>query len=146
MIVLVCGPPGVGKTTVTTMLQQRLADETIPVRVLHSDDYGRHPYDRMFEAVQGSDAHWLLDGTFYKREWREQFRRLDDVRVVSLRASEETCVRRNREREDPISERGVHVVWREFEEPDADLTVDTDDLSPEVVVECVFEAWQRWTA
>lgn len=100
--------------------------------MLHSDDFARRTYERMYERVRDAGGDWILDGTFYRRIHRERFRRLDDdCYVVWVRASLETCLARNGEREEPISERGVHVVFAEFEPPREDLTLDTEELSPD---------------
>lgn len=145
MIVVVCGPPGVGKTTVATRLRDRLADRGRAFDLCHSDEFSRRTYGQMYERVAAvPDRDWLLDGTFYRREWRERFRALGDVRVVSLTAPLETCLRRNREREDSIDERGVHVIYREFEPSDPDLVLDTATLSPDDAVEAALDAVERW--
>jgi adenylylsulfate kinase len=96
----------------------------------------------MFAQVADSapDEHWILAGTFYKRRFWTPFERLDGVVVVHLHADLETCLARNRRREAPIDETGVHVVWREFDPPDADLRVDVTDLSPRAVVDRVVAA------
>jgi adenylylsulfate kinase len=69
------------------------------------------------------------------------FQRLDDeVQFVYLRADLETCLARNRERDDPIDERGVRVVYHEFDPPRADVTVETTDRSVAETVALVTEA------
>ena len=129
MLVILCGPPASGKTTLARGLRERLAARGHEFDVLHSDDFRRRTYERMTERVREAGGDWILDGTFFRREHRERLRRLDDCFVVWVRASLETCLARNREREEPISERGVHVMVAEFEPPRADLTLDTDELS-----------------
>lgn len=100
--------------------------------MLHSDDFARRTYERMYERVRDAGGDWILDGTFYRRIHCERFHRLDDdCYVVWVRASLETCLARNRGRERPISEQGVHVVFAEFELPREDLTLDTEELSPD---------------
>ena len=146
MIVVICGSPGAGKTTVATRVADRLEACGEPVRLVHSDEFSRRTYERLLERVADGpdDVTWLVDGTFYRREWQEQFRTLGDVRFVLVTASLETCLERNRRREDAIDEQGVHVVYREFEAPEADLEVDTDELSATEAVERVLEALDRW--
>jgi adenylylsulfate kinase len=129
VIVVVCGPPGAGKTTLVTELRDRLADRGRPFALVHSDDFSRRTYERLYDRVAGSEGDWIVDATFYERAWQERFRALDDLRVVLVTASLETCLARNRAREDPISETGVRVVHAEFVRPDADLVLDTDELS-----------------
>lgn len=129
VLVVLCGPPGAGKTTLARGLRERLAARGREFGVLHSDDFARRPYDRLYERVREAGGDWILDGTFYRRIHRERFRRFDDCYVVWVRASLATCLARNRERESPISERGVHAMFAEFEPPREDLLIDTDDLA-----------------
>ena len=140
VIVIICGPPAAGKTTVTTLLSERLEERGLAVRTLDSDAFSRNTYDRMYERVADSDEHWILAGTFYKRRWQVRFRDLEDVFVVFLEADLETCLERNRRRGDSIDEGAVHIVWREFDEPEADLTVDVTEGTPDAVVDRILAA------
>lgn len=134
MIVIICGPAGAGKTTVANLLRKRLEEIGLPFRMLDSDQFGRNPYEQMYEQVERSGGNWLLAGTFYKRTWQERFRTLPDVVVVYLEAELETCLERNRRRSDPIDEAAIHIIWHEFDEPDADVTIDVNERSPNEVV------------
>lgn len=142
MIVILCGPPGVGKTTVATRLVECLEERGLSVELVHSDEFSSPTYERMYGHVRDANGSgdWLLDGTFYRREWRERFRRLGEVRVVHLTASLETCLERNRERSEPIDETGVHVIYREFERPRTALTIDTDEVGVGEAVERIVDA------
>lgn len=145
MLVVLCGPPASGKTTLALRLRERLAAQGREFDVLHSDDFTRRTYERMYERVRDAGGDWILDGTFYRRIHRERFRRLDDdCYVVWVRASLETCLARNREREEPISERGVHVMFAEFEPPRAALTLDTEELSVSAALDRLEAAACRW--
>lgn len=143
-ILLFCGPPGAGKTTLATRVRGRLAGTGRRFRIVHSDEFSRRTYERMYERVAEEGGDWILDGTFYRRGWRERFRDVGDVRVIHVTASLDTCLERNRERADAIDERGVHVIYREFEEPDADLAIDTDETSVEDAVGIVEQGVDRW--
>ena len=145
MIVVVCGPPGAGKTTVASHAVERLVDAGNELRVLRSDDFRSPVYDRLFERVAADpDGNWLLDGTFYRTEWRERFRRFGEVREVYVRAALESCLRRNRERADPIDEAGVRTIHAKFERPREDLLLDTDALSVEEASEALYRAMAAW--
>lgn len=144
VLVILCGPPASGKTTLARGLRERLASRGRGVSVLHSDDFRRRTYEQMAARVREAGGHWILDGTFYRRDHRERFWRLDDCFVVWVRASLETCLDRNREREEPVSERGVHVMFAEFEPPRADLTLETDELSAETALDRLEAAVRSW--
>ena len=106
----------------------------------------RDTYERMYRRVLGTDDDWTVNGTFYRREWRERFYDFGVGRIVCVTTSLETCLRRSRERADPIDEDGVHVVHREFDRPRADLTVDTVETPLDIATERVAEAAERWFA
>lgn len=147
MILVHCGPPGVGKTTIAERLQRRLREKRHDFRLLHSDDFSRNTYEQMYEGVTEADPEtdWILDGTFYRRELQERFRSLPDAHLVYVAASREAALERNRERENPIEEQGVYAMHGKFEEPEnPDLTLDTDELSVEEAVDALERYVHEW--
>lgn len=144
MLVVLCGLPASGKTTLARGLRERLAARGHEFDVLHSDDFARRTYERMYERVRDAGGDWILDGTFYRRLHRERFRRLDDCYVVWVRAPPETCLARNRAREEPIPAAGVRAMIADFEPPRANLTLDTDALSAAAALDQLEAAALRW--
>jgi adenylylsulfate kinase len=144
VILVVCGPPGAGKTTLATRLHRRLEADGHEFRVVHTDDLSTPVYERLFERVAAApEANWLLDGTFYEREYQERVREFPDVRFVLVTADRDTCIRRNHER-DGIPERAVKAIYDEFDRPDADFVVDTDVLRVAAAVDLVSERVREW--
>lgn len=160
MILVVCGPPGAGKTTVALGLNRRLEADGYEFRVVHTDDFATPVYDHLFERVaEAPEASWLLDGTFYKAKWQARIQGFPDVYVLLVTAGRDTCIRRNYERDgsaasdassassdvsDGVSDRAVKTIYDEFDWPDADFTVDTDVLRVETAVDLAYERVQEW--
>lgn len=86
-------------------------------------------------SLHDPETEWILDGTFYKQQWRDRFRGFGDVTLAYITADLETCLERNRHRDDPIDEQGVYVIYHEFDEPEADIVLNTDVLAPNEAVE-----------
>ena len=141
MIILFFGPVASGKSTIARMVAERLPGS----HVLTSDMFRRRTYSRLIREVarlKDTCRYLVVDGTFYKRRWREELREAvgeTPMLEVYVHCSLETCLRRNRERGSPVPERAVHVIWSEFEPPETpDVEVDTDRLSPEEATERIL--------
>lgn len=144
MIVVVCGPPAAGKTTLVDRVETRLAAEGVDVATLHSDDFSTDTYDRLYDRVAAApERDWIVDGTFYREAWQARFADLG-ARFVLVTAPLDVRLERNRRRDDPISETGVHVVSAEFRAPDADLTLDTGTLGVDAAADRLHDAAVEW--
>ncbi|MEM2874820.1 MAG: ATP-binding protein [Candidatus Hadarchaeales archaeon] len=130
MIIVIYGPPASGKSTVATEMAKRLEG----AKVLTSDEFRRKTYSRFLREASllaGKGKHLVLSGTFYRKAWRDEARRIasesgERVIFVRLRCSLETCLRRNRERASPVEEKAVRIIHAEFEEGDEDLSINTE--------------------
>ncbi|KYH38171.1 MAG: hypothetical protein AYL28_004640 [Candidatus Bathyarchaeota archaeon B23] len=147
-VILLCGPLAVGKSSIARRLGELLPNS----RVISTEAFKQRAYRRLMKALidgLGRYRYIILDGTFYRRRWRERVREIvgDDGRVftILLRAPLEVCLRRNRERAGPIPEGAVHIIWKEFEWPEeADLEVETDKIDVEEAVKLILERVRRW--
>lgn len=143
MIILFCGIPGSGKTTIAEILATRLS-AIGRVKLLTSDRMKPPVYRRMFQALEaGREEDFLiLDATFYKREWRDRVAELaagETIVTVYLHCPREIALQRNRERALRISDRALHIVYHRMEPPDhSDLTVDTSESAPGEAAELIF--------
>ncbi|MCD6248446.1 MAG: AAA family ATPase [Hadesarchaea archaeon] len=147
MIVVLCGPPASGKSTIARELARRLKGS----KVITSDEFKRKTYKHVFEEAErlaGKVKYLILNGTFYKRVWQERAREIgrekkERVLIVRITCPLKICVERNRKRKNPIPERVVRIIHREFEEPRADTTIDTKDTSPDDAVETIIAEYWR---
>jgi len=136
MLVLVCGLPGAGKTTVAGDVVDRLDAVRLRTDVVRKDlfedpTYSEAETDAVYESVReradaalaaGEDV--VLDGTFREREFRRPAYELAadhgvDCVVLKVEADDEVVRARIREREDDVSDADVSVYeqYRDRFEP-----------------------------
>lgn len=143
MIIVFCGVPASGKSTIAKTLKEKLQD----VYLLVSDDIGARTYCNIMKQVKektGRYRYMVIDATFYRKKWRDELGEAVDgrdvVKLVYIHCSPETCLVKNRGRKDSIPEKAVHIIWNCFEKPgDPDVSIDTDELTPEEAVEKILE-------
>lgn len=136
MLVLVCGLPGAGKTTVAGDVVDRVGAVRIRTDVVRKDLFEEPTYsdaetDEVYESVRqradaalaaGDDV--VLDGTFREREFRAPAYRLAaehdvDYVVLKVEADDDVVRKRIRQREDDASDADVSVYehYRDRFEP-----------------------------
>ncbi|HTM08529.1 MAG TPA: AAA family ATPase [Verrucomicrobiae bacterium] len=145
MIILFCGIPGSGKTTISDILAARLA-KIGRVKVLSSDRLRPPVYRRIFntlESDRGKEDFLILDATFYKKEWRERVEALardERVLTVHLECRREAALKRNQQRRPKISDRALHIVYHRMERPERPgIAIDTETTGAEAAAERIFD-------
>lgn len=123
-VVVLCGLPGVGKTTVGEMIAERTGGRLLRTDVVRKELFAEPTYSEgetetvyatLFERAVGAAADGrpaILDGTFRDRGLRERAaaaaERADvPVVFVEVTCEAETAVRRIRERTDDESDAGI---------------------------------------
>jgi adenylylsulfate kinase-like enzyme len=143
MILVLCGPAGAGKSSIALRLMEELDD----AHLISSDSFKRKAYDRIMREVEGrrgKQEYLVIDATFYKKRWRDNLREIageeEKVVTVFIECSLEACLRRNQERETPIPEAAIHIIWKGFERPDApDIHVNTEEFGVEQAVDKILK-------
>lgn len=145
MIILFCGIPGSGKTTIATLLAERLSGPG-NVQVLSSDKLRAPVYKKILKAIapENRTADLLvLDATFFKRELRRQVKALagaERVVTVYLDCPLQVALERNRARQPNISEKAVHIVFHRMEPPNSPtIKIDTAITAPVEAAAKIFE-------
>ncbi len=145
ILVVVCGPPGVGKTTVAEAIADRVDGRLLRTDVIRKElapdpAYTQAETDRVYDELL-SRAHTsiqhgapvVLDGTFRRRAYRDQARQLAASTGVAFELARVTCdettVReRLAERNGDASDADAAVyatIREEFEQVEGDhITVD----------------------
>ena len=144
MIILFCGIPGSGKSTIAEILAKRLA-ALGPVEMFSSDKLRGPVYEKFFKILaqdrQRADF-VIFDATFYKKEWREQISALAQSAVVTvyLNCPLEIALERNKERQPRISEKAVHIMFHRMEPPEKpDIGIDSATMTAADAAEKIFE-------
>jgi predicted kinase len=126
--VVVCGLPGVGKTTVAEDIAERLdgrllRTDVIRKEILSDPDYTEEEarmvyhemFDRASEIIEDGGS-TVLDGTFKEEGYREHATALSETLDVEFRLVKVECA------EDVVRER---IEGREDDESDADFEIHT---------------------
>lgn len=143
-LVVVCGLPGAGKSTVATAVTDRLDAALVRTDVVRKElfsdpsytaEESRRTYEAMFERagsyLAGGDS-VVLDGTFRRAARRQQARDLAERRdaalqLVRVSCDEQTAKERIRSRADDPSDADVDVydlLREEFEPVEDPVVVD----------------------
>ncbi|MFC7082359.1 AAA family ATPase [Halorussus caseinilyticus] len=147
-LVVVCGLPGVGKTTVAEDIAERLdarllRTDVIRKEILSDPDYTeeearmvyREMFDRAREEVEDG-GNVVLDGTFKDTRYRNRATVVSesleaDFRLVKVECAEEEVRDRIESREDDESDADfeIHAMYREQFDPISmdHLTVDNSE-------------------
>jgi len=130
MFVVVFGPPCSGKSSLVKRLHEKFGGE-----VVSSDEFKGRRYGRLFErcARLASEDFVFVNGTFFKRGLREDMREIGGEQLwVFLWCGLDVALERNRLRKDRIGERGLKIMFSEFEMPgldEYDVKLDSGALS-----------------
>ncbi|MEM2892753.1 MAG: AAA family ATPase [Candidatus Bathyarchaeia archaeon] len=123
-----------------------MAERLEDAMIIPSERFKGRVYERMFREAErrlGRQEYLILDATFYKEAYRRRMMELESkgekVVTILLDCPLEICLKRNRERERPIPERAVKIIWREFERPETpDIYIDTGTSSVEEAVKTIL--------
>ena len=136
MVIIFCGIPGSGKSTIAKILVKKL-EKRSKVKLLISDEIRGKRYERIYswigENLNRADC-LIVDATFYKKEWREKVKEIangKNVFLCYLHCSLRTCLKRNQKRKPSFPERVIHIINAEMEKPkNPDISIDTDKIKP----------------
>lgn len=140
MVIIFCGVPGTGKSTVVKKLANLLRKKG-SVRFFISDQIPGQRYKRIFNLLRESldkTDYILIDGTFYKKKWREEIKEIagkENVFTCYLHCSLKSCLERNKGREPSVPDKATYIIEKEMEKPqEPDISIDTDEVNPEEAV------------
>ena len=162
VLIVFCGPSGVGKTTVARMVSEDLARKIPTIHVQtdiirkmfinpsYSKSESHAVYSILYNIARKllpQNYNVILDGTFLDNSYRKRaigiaryFRKR--YLIVGLKADLSTLIERNKSRspEEHVPEKTVAGFWIRFQYPVNGIIIDTDSHSPE---ECTRIVLQR---
>lgn len=145
MIILFCGGPGSGKSTIARLLIRELRKKGTARRII-SDRLSSPHYPKIFKFMRENldkDDFLILDATFYKKKWRDEVYKIARGRrkvfLVYVTCSLKSAVERNKKRKDDVIPPAIHIIRNKMERPRRyDIRIDTDKLGPEEAVKKVL--------
>lgn len=136
MIIVFCGIPGSGKSTIARILIKKLK-ELGSYKIFISDKVGGQVYKKISKFLKenlGKVNFILIDATFYKRRWQEmvyKIARNHKILIAYLHCSLKTCLKRNKKREPKIPEKAIYIIHHQMERPkNPDISINTDKIKP----------------
>jgi len=146
MIIIFCGIPGAGKSTIAKRLVKKLQKFGKTCKIFVSDKVGSKVYQKALDFLKknrGKFDFLIFDATFYKRGWREIIQKeagSEKVFIIYLYCPLEICLERNRKRKPQIPEKAVHIIFHQMEIPEnPDISIDTEKIKPKEAVELILK-------
>lgn len=151
-IIVVRGPLGVGKTTVSKILAQNLHGEYISVDQILADNNLSNgdgiPLESFLKVNQiilditkKSEKKFIVDGNFYYREQIEDLKNKfkDDIIFFTLLSGIEKCIERDSKREKALGEDSARYVYMITTQIKEGQEIDNSNLTAEETVERIME-------
>ena len=158
MIILICGYPGVGKTTVAHELAPLikavvLSTDKIRKELFDHPSYGDEEKSTIYKIfilmakyLHNANVNCILDATFYNHQSREDVKtklnlRNDQYKIIECICPEELVISRLKERKNDYSDADISIYQktRKIYEPikEKHITVDTSLCLTKTIAEVV---------
>ena len=145
MVIIFCGIPGAGKTTIAKQLVKEL-EKKGKVKIFISDEISGSFYKkipRILEENLNKVDFLILDATFYKKKWRDLVYDLakgHKVFLIYIHCPLATCLKRNKKRRAGILEKAVYIMSHQIEKPKRpDISINSQEIKPEKAVKIILQ-------
>ncbi len=151
-IIVIRGPLGVGKTTISKLLAEKLRAEYLSVDEILNKNGLDGPdgisvenflkaNEIIFKLVNNSEKIFILDGNFYYREQINDLKQKigDQIIFFTIISPLEKCLERDTRREKSLGEASTRFVYEITTKITEGFEIDNSDLTAEETVEKIME-------
>lgn len=155
-VVVIRGPLGVGKSTISKILAERLHAEYLSVdKILDDNNLSGEDgislesflkvNEIILELSEKSEKSFIVDGNFYFQEQIDDLKNKfqDDVIIFTLVSDIEKCIERDSKREKVYGEDSARFVHMVTSQVKAGYEIDNSNLTVEETVEKIIEKFDR---
>jgi len=144
MVIIFCGIPVTGKTTIAKLLVKKL-EKKGKVKIFISDKISGSFYKkipRILKENLNEVDFVILDATFYKEKWRDLVYKLakrQKVFLIYVHCPLAVCLKRNKKRRAGISEKAIHIISHQMEKPKrSDISINSKKIRPKEAVKKIL--------
>lgn len=151
-IIIIRGPLGVGKTTISKILAQNLQAEYISVDKVLSDNHLANGEEITLESflevneiilelVNKSEKTFIVDGNFYYQEQIDDLKNKfkNNVDVFAIMSSIDKCIERDSKRERVYGEDSVRYIHMMIARIKEGFEIDSSDLTIQETVDKIMQ-------
>ncbi len=151
-IIVIRGPLGVGKTTISKLLAEKLQAEYLSVdEILHKSDLDGpdeisvenflKANEIIFKLVNNSEKIFIIDGNFYYQEQIDDLKQkfTDQIIFFTIISPVEKCLERDTGREKSLGEASTRFIYEITTKITEGFEIDNSDLTAEETVEKIMK-------
>lgn len=155
IILIIRGPAGIGKTTISKLLTKKLEAKYYSYdKILQDNNIDKIvgnciPLKNFIEANKiilkeinslNTQKFIILDGCFYHKDQLDHLKNNyeGEILVFDLKASLDTAIKRNVERGEKMPQNAVRDVYKLVSKTSTGIPIDTEGLTKEEIIELIL--------
>lgn len=151
MNIIIRGPLGIGKTTIAKEVAKNLNAKYLSVDKLLEENnldkvdkkIGKVPLNNFLKVnkiISRLKGDLVIDGNFYyKKQIEDLIKKIGKIKVFTLKASLNECIRRDKSRKNQLGKKAAREVFNLVSKFDYGKIVDTENKTSEEVVKLILK-------